>query len=237
MENKNNTVIYQLENGKTKINLRLESENVWMTQKSISSLFQKSITTINEHIRSIFMFLDKNKNTKYFSITLTEGPRRVKRKLIYYNFDVIFNVAIRCQCFEEFNKLVEFAKINGVFKDYLTIIPIKERIFAVLLQETLEGIVDVFSQYRIDNYIVDFYIPEVNLIIEYDEKYHTKIMEKDKKRQKFLEEKMKVKFIRVNEGDELSGLNRIIKHMFREKSLINCNRKGELRCSLMIIQD
>ncbi|WP_420908245.1 hypothetical protein [Macrococcus armenti] len=45
--------MYQTEDGQTKIDIRLEEETVWMTQKSMADLYQKSVPTINEHIKNI----------------------------------------------------------------------------------------------------------------------------------------------------------------------------------------
>jgi len=53
LEHKNDLLIYQTEDGKTKIDVRLENETVWMTQKAIAELYQKNIRTINEHINNI----------------------------------------------------------------------------------------------------------------------------------------------------------------------------------------
>ncbi len=55
MESETNFLMYQTEDGETKISVRLEDETVWMTQKAISELFQKSIKTINEHIKNIYI--------------------------------------------------------------------------------------------------------------------------------------------------------------------------------------
>lgn len=54
MENETNFLMYQTDDGETKINVRLEDETVWMTQKVMAELFQKSIKTINEHIKNIY---------------------------------------------------------------------------------------------------------------------------------------------------------------------------------------
>ena len=51
MRNKTNLLIYQTEEGNTKIDVRLENESVWMTQKAIAELYQKGVNTINEHIK------------------------------------------------------------------------------------------------------------------------------------------------------------------------------------------
>lgn len=47
-------LIYQTEDGRTHIQVRLEKETVWLTQKLMAELFQKDIRTISEHIRSIY---------------------------------------------------------------------------------------------------------------------------------------------------------------------------------------
>lgn len=49
-----NILIYQTEDGKTKIESRLENETAWLTTEQISELFQKSRSTINEHIINIY---------------------------------------------------------------------------------------------------------------------------------------------------------------------------------------
>lgn len=54
LENKTDILIFQMEDGKTKIDVRLENETVWMTQKAIAELYQKNGRTINEHIVNIY---------------------------------------------------------------------------------------------------------------------------------------------------------------------------------------
>ena len=54
MQNKTGILIYQTEDGSTKIDVRLENETVWMTQKAIAELYQKGVNTINEHIKNIY---------------------------------------------------------------------------------------------------------------------------------------------------------------------------------------
>ncbi|CAI9394473.1 hypothetical protein ABW02_23335 [Niallia circulans] len=54
-----------------------------------------------------------------------------------------------------------------------------ERRFGEILKNSLEGIVYIYDKYRVDNYIVDFYIPQLELVIEYDEKHHKKQIKDD----------------------------------------------------------
>ena len=115
------------------------------------------------------------------------------------------------QYFEEFNKFFLFIRTNGINKEFLNIIPIKERRFEELLIKSLADIVEVIPQYRVDKYIADFYFPQLRLIVEYDEEHHSKQQEADQKRQRFLEEEFNLNVIRVKEGFELEGLNSILK--------------------------
>ena len=53
-ENNSQIIIYQTESGQTKIEVRLENETVWLTQKLMAELFQVAKSTISEHIKHIF---------------------------------------------------------------------------------------------------------------------------------------------------------------------------------------
>ena len=50
-----NMLIYQSEDGETKLQITLEDETLWLTQKQLSTLFQVSVPTINEHIKNIII--------------------------------------------------------------------------------------------------------------------------------------------------------------------------------------
>ena len=93
MEN-TNILIYQTEDGKTKIETRLEDETVWLTQAQIAELFQKSRVTITEHIRNIFKEgeLDENSVCLNFRLTASDGK---SYDTTFYNLDVIISVGYR----------------------------------------------------------------------------------------------------------------------------------------------
>lgn len=56
MEEKNNKIIiYNTADGQTKIDVRLENETVWLSQAQMAELFQKTVPTINEHIKNVFL--------------------------------------------------------------------------------------------------------------------------------------------------------------------------------------
>lgn len=89
--------MYQTEDGQTKIELRLEDETVWMTQKSLADLYQKSIKTISEHIKHIYDEgeLTKEATIRKNQIVQTEGDRKVTRESNFYNLEVIIAVGYR----------------------------------------------------------------------------------------------------------------------------------------------
>ena len=90
-------IIYQTESGKTKIEVRLQDETVWLTQKLMAELFQKDVRTINEHIKNIFDEgeLDPDPTIRNFRIVQKEGKREVGRLVDFYNLDMIISVGYR----------------------------------------------------------------------------------------------------------------------------------------------
>lgn len=97
MEEKNNIVIYQLEDGKTKIDVKLEDETVWLSQQQMAELFSASRTNIIEHINNIYDEdeLDKNSTCQNFRQVRKEGNRMVNREIPYYNLDMIISLGYR----------------------------------------------------------------------------------------------------------------------------------------------
>lgn len=93
MEN-SSILIYQTEDGKTKIETRLENETVWLTQAQLCELFQKSKSTISEHIKNVFEEgeLDEISVVRNFRTTAADGK---SYETNYYNLDVIISVGYR----------------------------------------------------------------------------------------------------------------------------------------------
>lgn len=89
--------MYQTENGDTKIQVRLEGETVWMTQKAMAELFQKSVKTINEHIKNIYeeKELEESLTIRKNRIVQLEGSREVEREVTFYNLEMIIAVGYR----------------------------------------------------------------------------------------------------------------------------------------------
>ena len=87
-----NIIIYQTEDGKTKIQTRLENETVWSTIDQMVELFQKSRSTINEHILHIFEEQELDKETSVRKIGNSDFSTKPTN---YYNLDVIISVGYR----------------------------------------------------------------------------------------------------------------------------------------------
>lgn len=97
MESTSQLIIYQTEKGETKLEVRLENETVWLTQKLMAELFQTTVPNINIHLRNVFEEgeLDPAATIKDFLIVRMEGNREVSRTIEYYNLDAIISVGYR----------------------------------------------------------------------------------------------------------------------------------------------
>ena len=89
--------IYQTLGDEQKIRVRLEDENVWLTQKLIAELFDVDVRTINEHLMNIYLEneLDENSTIRNFRIVQKEASREVTRDVKHYNLDAILAVGYR----------------------------------------------------------------------------------------------------------------------------------------------
>jgi len=94
---KSEIILYKTEDGEVKLEVRLENETAWLTQKMIAELFQVSVPTVNEHIKNIIDEGElKDKATiRKFLIVQTEGSRQVSRNVDFFNLDMILAVGYR----------------------------------------------------------------------------------------------------------------------------------------------
>lgn len=97
MQNETSILIYQTEEGNTKIDVRLENETVWMTQKAIAELYQTSPQNITLHVKNIYEEgeLEEEATCKYYLQVQNEGSRKVKRKAKHYNLKMIVAIGYR----------------------------------------------------------------------------------------------------------------------------------------------
>ena len=101
IENNNGEIIiYQSEDGKIKLDVRLENKTVWLTQEQIAQLYSKGRSTVTEHISNIFKEgeLEKEKVCRNFRHTTQHGALEGKtqnQEVTLYNLDVIISVGYR----------------------------------------------------------------------------------------------------------------------------------------------
>lgn len=90
-------IIYQTEDGKIKLDVRLENETVWLTQKSMAELFQTTSQNITIHLKNIYeeVELEELATCKDFLQVQQEGTRNVERNQKFYNLDAIISVGYR----------------------------------------------------------------------------------------------------------------------------------------------
>jgi hypothetical protein len=95
--NQSQIVIYQTEDGKTKLDVRLENGTVWLTQKLMAGLFQTTTQNITLHLKKIYQegeLLEISTCKDYLQVQ-NEGGRQVERTQKFYNLDVIISVGYR----------------------------------------------------------------------------------------------------------------------------------------------
>ena len=90
-------LLYQTGDGQTRIECRLVSETIWLTQRLMSDLFQVTVATINEHLKNLVNDgeIDANRTIRKFLIVQTEGKREVSRQVDHYSLDAILAVGFR----------------------------------------------------------------------------------------------------------------------------------------------
>jgi very-short-patch-repair endonuclease len=93
----------------------------------------------------------------------------------------------------------------------------KENIFGLRLKTIFSGVFNIEEQYKFEDYRIDFVINQLGIAIEYNEKYHSKQVEKDIKRKKYISKKSGLNFIVVEEGQEDAGINKIILEIVKRK--------------------
>ena len=90
-------ILYQTEDGRTRIQCRFESETLWMTQVQMAELFQTSVPNINLHLKAIYAASEllEAATIKSYLIVRTEGARRVSRPVLHYSLPAILAVGFR----------------------------------------------------------------------------------------------------------------------------------------------
>jgi hypothetical protein len=94
---KSEIILYQTEDGRTRIQCRLENETLWLTQLQMAELFQTSVPNINLHLKAIFEEgeLTEAATIKNYLIVRSEGNREVSRTVLHYRLEAILAVGFR----------------------------------------------------------------------------------------------------------------------------------------------
>ena len=95
----NNIIIYQDEDGVTKVSVKFSDEDIWLTQNQIAEIYKTTQQNISLHIKNIYKDneLEKNSTNKEFLLVQNEGNRQVKRNIDHYNLDMIIALGYRVQ--------------------------------------------------------------------------------------------------------------------------------------------
>jgi hypothetical protein len=96
-EPQSSIILYQTEDGRTRIECRFENETIWLTQALIAQLFDKDVRTINEHLVNIYEEgeLEPGPTIRKFRIVRSEGSREVAREIEHYSLPAILAVGYR----------------------------------------------------------------------------------------------------------------------------------------------
>lgn len=167
-----NFIMYTTDDGQVEIEVRLEDENVWLTQNAMAELFNTTISNINMHIKNIYTENELNEvsTIKDSLIVRQEGNRKVERNIKFYNLDLIIAVGYRVKSVRgtQFriwaNKLIREYLIKGY---NLNVNRFKNNGGGVYFEEVLEKIRDIRSSEKVFwRKILDIYATS----IDYDAK-------------------------------------------------------------------
>lgn len=97
-----NFILYTAPNGDVQLNVVLQEETVWLTQRGMESLFNVAKSTLSEHLKNIYDSgeLSREATVRNFRTVQIEGEREVARNIDYYNLDAIISVGYRVNSYE-----------------------------------------------------------------------------------------------------------------------------------------
>ena len=174
-------IMYQTEDGLTKIEVEFDNENAWLTQAQMAELFQRDRTVITKHIKNIFEEgeLDEESNVQFMHVANCDKP------VMYYSLDVIISVGYRVKSIRGTQFRIW---ANGILKEYLrkgfamNDDLLKQAGGGVYFKELLERIRDirasekVFYRQVLDIYATSIdYDPKADISIEFFKKVQNKI--------------------------------------------------------------
>jgi len=111
-------IIYQTEDGQTSVDMKLESDTIWLTLNQLSLLFERDKSVISKHLHNIYDNgeLDRRATIAKNATVQIEGKREINRAIDFYNSDAIISVGYRVNS----KRGTQFRKwANTILKDYL----------------------------------------------------------------------------------------------------------------------
>lgn len=95
--NRSELILFRSEDAKTRIQVRLEGDSVWLTQAQMADLFQVTVTTISEHLQNIYDEgeVEPERTIRKLRIVQMEGTRQVRRLVDHYHLDAILAIGYR----------------------------------------------------------------------------------------------------------------------------------------------
>ena len=159
-------LVYQSDDGSIKLEVRLENETVWLTQKAMAELFDTSADNISLHPKNIYTEreLEKNATTEDFSVVQKEGRRAVRRTVKFYNLDAIISVGYRVKSIWATQRLREYIIKGFVMDDErLKNPPAKGATIPDYFDEMLERVRDIrASEKRFYQKVRDLYATAID---------------------------------------------------------------------------
>ena len=163
----NKIIIYQTDDGKTQLDVKLENETVWLTQAQMAELFQTDRTVILRHIHNIYKSeeLEESSTCAKNAQVRIEGGRTVKRVIPYYNLDMIISVGYRVNS----KRGVKFRQwANGVLKDYLIKgYAINQRIREKNYQQMVQLVRSMARTVKLENLTTDVRNALLDVVVDY----------------------------------------------------------------------
>ena len=97
MAKENKLILYQDEDGITKVSVRFSDEDMWLTRHQIAEIYDTTRQNVSQHIESIFKDeeLFPESTSKDFLLVQNEGSRQVQRNVAHYNLDMIIAIGYR----------------------------------------------------------------------------------------------------------------------------------------------
>lgn len=166
----NKIIIYQIDDGKTQLDVKLENETVWLTQAQMAELFQKDRTVIGRHIRNIFKEgeLDEKVVSAKIAHTTKHGAiegKTQRQEVTIYNLDVVISVGYRVHSVRG-TRFRQWA--NGVLKDYLIKgYAINQRIREKNYQQMVQLVRSMARTVKLENLTTDVRNALLDVVVDY----------------------------------------------------------------------